>query len=87
MRRIPPDARLPACDPADRTAHGGRSIRIVATTLDLPDDLVRRIQIEAAKSDRTLKDHVAQRLEAGLRASRDGGRERSSSTPTSSPVG
>jgi hypothetical protein len=43
------------------------------TTLDLPDDLVRRIKIEAAKSDRKLKDLVAQLLEAGLRASRDGG--------------
>jgi len=43
------------------------------TTLDLPDDLVRRIKIEAARSDRKLKDLVAQLLEAGLRARRDGG--------------
>ena len=43
------------------------------TTLDLPDELVRRIKIEAAQSDRKLKDLVAQLLEAGLRASRDGG--------------
>ncbi len=43
------------------------------TTLDLPDELVRRIKIEAAQSDRRLKDLVAQLLEAGLRASRDGG--------------
>lgn len=42
------------------------------TTLDLPDELVRRIKIEAAQSDRKLKDLVAQLLEAGLRASRDG---------------
>lgn len=40
------------------------------TTLDLPDDLVRRIKIEAARSDRKLKDLVAQLLEAGLRANR-----------------
>lgn len=40
------------------------------TTLDLPDDLVRRIKILAAQSDRRLKDLVAQLLEAGLRASR-----------------
>lgn len=43
------------------------------TTLDLPDDLVRRIKIEAARSDRKLKELVAQLLEAGLRAGRDGG--------------
>lgn len=43
------------------------------TTLDLPDELVRRIKIEAAQSDRKLKDLVAQLLEAGLRASRDSG--------------
>ncbi|MFO1200523.1 MAG: hypothetical protein U1E86_26500 [Burkholderiaceae bacterium] len=43
------------------------------TTLDLPDELVRRIKIEAAQSDRKLKDLVAQLLEAGLRARRDDG--------------
>lgn len=43
------------------------------TTVDLPDELVRRIKIEAAQSDRKLKDLVAQLLEAGLRASRGGG--------------
>lgn len=43
------------------------------TTLDLPDELVRRIKIEAAQSGRKLKDLVAQLLEAGLRASRDDG--------------
>jgi hypothetical protein len=43
------------------------------TTFDLPDELVRRIRIEAAQSDRKLKDLVALLLEAGLRASRDGG--------------
>ena len=42
------------------------------TTFDLPDELVRRIRIKAAQSDRKLKDLVAQLLEAGLRASRDG---------------
>lgn len=41
------------------------------TTLDLPDELVRRIKIEAARSDLKLKDLAAQLLEAGLRASRD----------------
>ena len=40
------------------------------TTLDLPDDLVRRIKVQAAQSDSKLKDLVAQLLEAGLRASR-----------------
>jgi len=43
------------------------------TTLDLPDELVRRIKIEAAQSGRKLKDLVAQLLEAGLLASRDRG--------------
>lgn len=43
------------------------------TTLDLPDELIRRIKVEAAQSDRKLKDLVAQLLEAGLRARRDGG--------------
>jgi hypothetical protein len=42
-------------------------------TLELPDDLLRRIKIEAARTDRKLKDLVAQLLEAGLRASREGG--------------
>lgn len=43
------------------------------TTFDLPDDLVRRIKVQAAQSDRKLKDLVTQMLEAGLRASREGG--------------
>lgn len=42
-------------------------------TLEIPDDLLRRIKVEAARSDRKLKDLVAQLLEAGLRASREGG--------------
>ena len=41
-------------------------------TLELPDDLLRRIKIEAARTDRKLKDLMAQLLEAGLRASREG---------------
>jgi plasmid stability protein len=41
-------------------------------TLEIPDDLLRRIKVEAARSDRKLKDLVAQLLEAGLRASREG---------------
>lgn len=42
-------------------------------TLEIPDDLLRRIKVEAARTDRKLKDLVAQLLEAGLRASREGG--------------
>jgi|688.fasta_scaffold637544_2 hypothetical protein len=42
-------------------------------TLEIPDDLLRRIKVEAARSNRKLKDLVAQLLEAGLRASREGG--------------
>jgi plasmid stability protein len=38
------------------------------TTLDLPDELVRRIKMRAVQSDRKLKDMVATLLDAGLRA-------------------
>lgn len=43
------------------------------TTLDLPDDLFRRVKVHAVQSDRKLKDMVAQLLEAGLRATQSGG--------------
>ena len=36
------------------------------TTLELPDDLMRRIKIRAAEHDQKLKDMVAQLLELGL---------------------
>ncbi len=36
------------------------------TTLDLPDDLMRRIKVKAAHEDRKLKDLVAELLQAGL---------------------
>lgn len=36
------------------------------TTLDLPDDLMRRIKVKAAQEDRKLKDLVADLLQAGL---------------------
>ncbi len=42
-------------------------------TFDLPDERVRRIEIEAAQSDCKLKDRVEQLLEAGLRVSRADG--------------
>lgn len=38
------------------------------TTLDLPDELVRRVKMRALQSDRKLKDTVAELLETGLRA-------------------
>jgi hypothetical protein len=38
------------------------------TTLDLPDELVRRVKMRAVQSDRKLKDMVAALLDAGLRA-------------------
>ena len=38
------------------------------TTLELPDDLMRRVRVRAAQSDQKLKDLVAALLEAGLRA-------------------
>ncbi len=37
------------------------------TTLDLPDELVRRVKMRAVQSDRKLKDMVAVLLDAGLR--------------------
>ncbi len=40
------------------------------TTLDLPDELVRRVKMRAVQSDRKLKDLVAELLDAGLRADR-----------------
>ena len=42
------------------------------TTLELPDDLFRRVKVHAVQSDRRLKDTVAQLLEAGLRAAQSG---------------
>lgn len=38
------------------------------TTLELPDELVRRVKMRAVQSDRKLKDLVAELLDAGLRA-------------------
>ena len=38
------------------------------TTIELPDDLFRRVKLHAVQSDSKLKDMVAQLLEAGLRA-------------------
>ena len=36
------------------------------TTLELPDELARRIKIRAAERDQKLKDTIAQLLELGL---------------------
>lgn len=36
------------------------------TTLELPDDLMRRIKLRAVHRNRRLKDEIAQLLEAGL---------------------
>ncbi|MDZ7783273.1 MAG: hypothetical protein U5K56_10230 [Halioglobus sp.] len=41
------------------------------TTLELPDDLMRKLRIRAAESDRRLKDVVTELLERGLEASND----------------
>lgn len=38
------------------------------TTLDLPDELVRRVKMRAVQTDSKLKDMVAALLNAGLRA-------------------
>jgi plasmid stability protein len=39
------------------------------TTIDLPDDLIRRIKLRALRDGRTLKDTVADLLRKGLAAS------------------
>lgn len=36
------------------------------TTLELPDDLLRRIKLRAVHRNRRLKDEIAQLLEAGM---------------------
>ncbi|MEX2198518.1 MAG: hypothetical protein WD886_06875 [Burkholderiales bacterium] len=36
------------------------------TTLELPDDLMRRVKLRAVHRNRRLKDEIAQLLEAGL---------------------
>jgi plasmid stability protein len=36
------------------------------TTLELPDELMRRIKLRAVHRNRRLKDEIAQLLEAGL---------------------
>ncbi len=36
------------------------------TTLELPDDLMRRVKLRAVHRNRKLKDEIAQLLEAGL---------------------
>ena len=65
LRVDPNDAPAPghlAGNPAlQQNAH-------MKTTLDLPDELVRRVKMRAVQSDRKLKDMVAVLLDAGLRA-------------------
>ena len=39
---------------------------VVKTTLELPDDLIRRIKLRAVHRNRRLKDEIAQLLESGL---------------------
>ena len=48
------------------------------TTLEMPDDLMRRIKIRAAERNEKLKDTIAQLLEAGMAAGRE---ERASPRP------
>lgn len=36
------------------------------TTLDLPDELMREIEVRAARENRTLKDEIADLLRTGL---------------------
>ena len=36
------------------------------TTLELPDDLMRRVKLRAVHRNRRLKDEIAQLLEAGM---------------------
>jgi hypothetical protein len=43
----------------------------VKTTLEMPDDLMRRIKMRAVQRNQKLKDAIAQLLEAGIAAMRD----------------
>jgi plasmid stability protein len=47
------------------------------TTLELPDDLMRRIKVRAAESDRKLKDTVEELIRIGL----DGAESMASTNP------
>ena len=44
---------------------------LVKTTLEMPDELMRRVKMRAVQRDQRLKDVVAQLLEAGMAASPD----------------
>jgi plasmid stability protein len=39
---------------------------VMKTTLELPEDLMRRIKLRAVHRNRKLKDEIAQLLEAGM---------------------
>ena len=41
------------------------------TTLEMPDDLMRRVKMRAVQRNQRLKDTVAQLLEAGIAAASD----------------
>jgi len=41
------------------------------TTLEIPDDLMRRVKMRAVQRDQKLKDMVTQLLEAGIAAASD----------------
>jgi hypothetical protein len=43
----------------------------VKTTLEMPDELMRRVKMRAVQRDQRLKDVVAQLLEAGMAAAPD----------------
>jgi len=43
----------------------------VKTTLELPDDLMRKLRVRAAESDRRLKDVVTELIERGIEASNE----------------
>ncbi len=45
------------------------------TTLELPDELMRRLKIRAAESDRKLKDVVTDMIERGMEASNSAERD------------
>ena len=42
------------------------------TTLEMPDELIRRIKLHAVRRNQKLKDAVAQLLEAGMAAAPQG---------------
>ena len=56
-------------------------IWVMKTTLELPDDLMRRVRLRAVHRRRKLKDEIAQLLEAGMAQAPESGAPREPPKP------